>query len=1032
MPARRQFPVVGLGASAGGLAALTRFLDDLPAETGLCFVVVTHLADDRASQLGAILGRHSPVPVSTIEDGDRLTPDHVHVLPEGAILTVEGDRLKLEPRTTDGREKRLIDIFLSSLAEAVGEYAVGVILSGRDGDGTLGLKAIKSAGGLTMAQAPDDPSGPAAPEMPQSAISSGLVDIALPAEEIGPRLAAIVRDFGKLGAIGDNSEDGDGLSAELPEIARILKRHSGHDFSGYKSRTFLRRVRRRMQIVQATSPEDYIERLRASAMEPAALFRDLLIGVTAFFRDNEAFEMLAQRAIPEVLGNAGPRDTVRVWVPACATGEEVYSIAILLREAAEGMDSPPRMQIFATDIDEAALSVARSGRYPPALMESVSEERRRRWFQREGGGWQVRKELREICVFSPHSVLRDPPFSRMDLVSCRNLLIYFGPELQRQVLPTLHYALRPGGFLFLGTSEGLGSHGHLFETVDKRSRLFRASEGRRSARAPIPDLSAISAASPGGRAGDSTFPPLRQAVETRVLDRYAPPHVVIDAEGEVIYFSARTGRYLEAPAGLPSRKLLAIARRGLRADLAAALTEAQRTGGTVHRTGLVMTDEDEDATSPRSVTLTVEPLTTGASAAQFLILFTPAPDRPEADELDDHQLTAHLEAELRETRERLQASTEEYETALEELKATNEELVSVNEEAQSTNEELGASQEELQSLNEELATINAELGDKIESLDRANTDLQNLFDSSRVATVFLDHDLTIRNFTPAASAFFNLRDADMGRPLTDLASRLDYPDLAEHLSEVLATGNEVEHQLPRDAEGRHHVARLFPYRYGDASIRGVVVTFLDVTRLAAAEGRQEVLISELNHRVKNILGVVTSVAARTRQSGDTLDSYYDVLMGRLHALGRSYGLLSQQDWLSVRLDDLVAHEVNAHGADRFDVSGPPVTLDPARSLAVGIVLHELVTNALKHGALSVASGRILIVWRRERDDLVLDWTERDGPPVGPPRESGFGLSLIEGQIEYQLRGRVERHFAPAGLEMRLRIPLETVGGGKET
>ncbi|EAQ02277.1 possible chemotaxis cheB/cheR fusion protein [Pseudooceanicola batsensis HTCC2597] len=1022
MAAARTFPVVGIGASAGGLEALTQFLSTVPENAGLCFVVVTHLASGRTSSLPELLARDSKIPVTAISDGDRLQPDHVHVLPPDAIATVADGRLRLTPQTPDRPERRPIDILLGSMAESLGEYAVGVILSGRDGDGTLGLKAIKSAGGLTLAQVADG-SAPAVDEMPESARSAGIVDLSLPAEEMAPRLAALVADFGKLGQL-ESAGQPDDLGDRLPEIAAILERHSGHDFSGYKPATFLRRIRRRMQIVQSDSAEDYVARMRASSGEPAALFRDLLIGVTAFFRDPEAFRTLSSRALSELVA-AEPRREVRVWIPGCATGEEVYSIAMLLREAADDLAEPPRFRIFATDINEAALSVARAGRYPHALMSGVSEERRARFFHRDGEGWQVRKELREACVFSPHSLLRDPPFSRMDLVSCRNLLIYFGPETQRKVLPALHYALRPGGFLFLGTAEGIGRHDHLFETVDKRQRLFRAREGRRRA---MPSAGDFDGLGPTSRAGSS--PPLRHAVEARVLERYAPPHVVVDGDGEVLHFSARTGRFLEAPAGLPSRNLMSIARRGLRADISATLAETQLTGRPAHRTGLVMAEEDEDG-PPRPVSITAEPLTIGGDSPQFLVLFTPAPEPPESDGSDAPALTAHLEAELRTTRDRLQTSTEEYETALEELKATNEELHAVNEEAQSTNEELEASQEEMQSLNEELATINAELSDKIEGLDRANADLQNLFDSSRVATVFLDHDLTIRNYTPTASTFFNLRAADVGRPLTDLASRLDYPEFSSHLAQVLETGKQVEHQLSRDADGRHHVARLFPYRYGDDSIRGVVVTFLDVTGLAEAEARQEVLISELNHRVKNILGVVVSVATRTRQSSDTFEGYYEVLLGRLYALGRSYGILSKRNWVSVGLKDIVAQEVQAHGPERFDIDGEAVMLDPMRSLALGIVLHELMTNALKYGALSDAEGRVAITWRIEADTLVLDWTESGGPKVAPPREGGFGLSLIEGQIGYQLGGRVERKFAPAGLTLRLHVPLTNTPATKE-
>lgn len=1028
------FPIVGIGASAGGIPAMEGLFRHMPDNPGAAFVIVTHLNPERESLLHEVIARYTTMSVIVAEDGAAVECDCVYVMPPNAILTIDGGRLALRRPNIANRERKPIDIFLASLAEDRHEYAVAVILSGGDGDGTLGAKVVKERGGLTIAQAPDA-SGPRNPDMPESAIISGVIDLALPVEEMGPKIAAFARSFGTLAGL---AQDGGKIAeAEMDqarqEIYAILRNHSGHDFSGYKTKTFVRRVRRRMQVLQLTTMRGYIEVLERDADEVTNLFRDLLINVTNFFRDPDAFAALEKMVVPRLFEGRGPNDTVRIWVPGCATGEEVYSLAILMREQMDRLSDAPRVQIFATDIDEPALTVARSARYPEALLDGMTPERKKRFFTCDGASFVLAAEARELCIFSPHSVVRDPPFSRMDMVSCRNLLIYFGPEIQNRVIPTFHYALRSGGYLFLGTSESISQHGDLFATLDKKNRIFQARDHVRSGyRLPmmVGDPRIVAPDAERSPARIAAYP-LRQAVESHVLEKFAPPHVVVDAEGNVVYYSGRTGKYLEPPQGVPSRQILTMARKGLRLDLRAALREAMTTRATVVREDVAV-DGDDDRIQP--VTLTVEPLAdSGMGERLYLVLFTqagPARSRAEIGTEVSHDSMADLERELRDTRERLQSTIEEYETAIEELKSSNEELVSVNEESQSTNEELEASKEEMQSLNEELSTINAELAGKVDELDRAHSDLRNLFESTRIATVFLDRNLVIRNFTPAASAFFNLRPADIGRPLTDLTSKLHYPELKDHIGTVFASGEMLEHQLSRDAAGRHHLVRLIPYRTEGGRTEGVVVTLIDVTTLAEAEDHQQGLISELNHRVKNMLTVVISIANHTADKATTPKAFAEALTGRLQAMARGYSLLSATNWKEALIGELVRREAEAFDADRFSLSGPDIRLTPQQGLSMAMVIHELATNASKYGALSKSGGRVAVTWAKEDDRFILDWKERGGPPVEPADHEGFGLFLIRGEIEYRMAGQVEVEFAPDGLDVKMSFPLKSEIGSK--
>jgi two-component system CheB/CheR fusion protein len=1033
MSALTPVPVVGIGASAGGVDALETFFRNTPGDSGCAFVVVTHLGPDRPSFLPELLARCTTMPVTVAEQGPVIA-NAVYVMPPDTRLGFSGGVLQVH--ALEGRrERRPIDLFLAELSREKGEYAAGVILSGSDGDGTLGVKAIKEQGGLTLAQVADG-HPPSHPDMPQSAISSGMIDFAIPVGDMGRRIKEFARSLAVLeGRLDDGGHEASAraLSDARQDICGLMRNRTGHDFSGYKARTFLRRVQRRMDVNRLESPKAYLDRLREDSQEVAALFRDLLINVTSFFRDADAFVALEKIVIPKIFAGRGADETVRAWVPGCATGEEVFSIAMLMHEHLDTLAARPKVQIFATDIDDAALDVARTARYPAALLDSVSPERRRRFFRSDGGSYLLAKEIRELCIFSPHSIIRDPPFSRLDLVSCRNLLIYFGPDVQHQVIPTFHYALKPDGYLFIGTSENVSQFNDLFQPIDRKNRLFQSRE-KSTDRGHLALL--FGSVPPAGRTGDLRRPSglaLRQLVDAHVLHAFAPAHVVVTRDGDVVHYSTRTGRYLEATPGAPSRQLVAMARRPLRLELRAALREAIDTGGRVVREGLAV---EVDEGRLQAVSLTVQPLDARDGGEQlFLVVFTDVGPAVSAGEMAERPLAmdgeaAELDRELRDTRERLQSLVEEYETALEELKSSNEELVSVNEELQSTNEELEASKEELQSLNEELHTVNAELSSKVDSLDQANNDLNNIFESTRVATIFLDRDLIIRNYTPAVSHLFNILPSDRGRPLTDLSGRITLTTLADDVQEVLASGRMRERSV--DLEGEQHVnylLRMAPYRDSLQAIDGVVLTFFDVTSLTRAEAHQRVLIAELNHRVKNMLAIVIAIAEQTfRMSADPQD-FKNRLVERVAAMGQSYELLSRETWTSARIEDLVSQHVRPFGLDRIDLAGEPLLLTPPQALSFGMILHELATNAGKYGALSDKAGRVAVAWQVRPaamcDEIFLTWRESGGPGVVKPERQGFGLHLVERETAYSLEGRADIDFAPLGLRVTLRFPVRT-------
>ena len=1034
MASQDNYPVVGIGASAGGLEALEGLFRAMPADTGMTFALVTHLARGHVSSLVEILSRFTAMAVKTAADGVTLEPNELYVCPPDHIMTMVDGKLRLQLRA-DEAQRKPIDVFLSSLAEARGPASIGILLSGGGSDGTLGIKAIKERGGLTLAQGGDG-SGPLQTGMPDTAIAAGVVDLVLPVEEMASRLADYARNFGKIEALlkddHRNEQNVEEKRNGYQSIYRILHNQVGHDFSGYKENSFQRRVRHRMQVLQVASLSQYVARLREDPDEVTMLFRDLLIGVTNFFRDPNAFEILEKTIIPGIFEGKGASDTVRIWVPGCATGEEVYSIAILVREHLDTLRVTPKVQIFATDIDDHALVVARTGRYPEPLLEYVSKPRLQRFFTGDDVSYAINKNIRDMCIFSAHSVIKDPPFSRIDLISCRNLLIYFGTEFQARVIPVFHFALRPRGYLFLGTAENVNQFSDLFSPIDKKQRIFQRRDHVTSPM-HLPAFTPATRDVPSGadmrRAPGAMASNLRHAVESRVLERFAPAHVVINREGDILHYSAHTGKYLEPAPGLPNRQLVAMARRGVRLDLRNALREATQSRRPVKRERIAVEIDDR----VQQVDIIVEPLGDNPRDPLFLVIFqdvgplVPADLPPHDDNIRNHS-GQHFEQELRDTRERLQATVEEYESAVEELKSSNEELQSMNEELQSTNEELETSKEELQSVNEELQTVNSELNVKVDEVDRANSDLRNVFESTQIATIFLDHNMVIRSFTPAVTGIFNLISSDRGRPLTDIANHLaDMGDLKRDIQSVLENGHPIDRRVHRRDGTEHYLMRILPYRGRNDIIDGILVTFVNVTKIVEAEVQQRTLVEELNHRVRNMLTVVGAIANQTLAKSGSPDRFAEAFLGRLHAMGKSYALVSQENWGGVSLSEILMSQLQNHAEERegrVQIGGPPISFAPPEALALGLVFHELATNAVKYGALARSKGRVAVTWGIQKNRLIITWLERDGAKVGKPGRKGFGTELIERELKSALGAKVSFDYAPEGIEVQITIPPE--------
>ncbi|WP_281273025.1 EAL domain-containing protein [Salinisphaera orenii] len=836
--------MVGLGGSAGGLEAFQAFFTAMGEDSGMAFVVVSHLAPDHHSQLSELLAKVTLMPVRVVDAPVAVQAGHVYVIAPNRHLDIHDGRLQPMPMAARHGIPTTIYRFFRALAADQGPKAVGIVLSGSGSDGSEGIRAIKAHGGLTIVQSPETARFDS---MPRSAIDTGMADHVLPVEQMPTELRRYVRhayiDGG--GPLSADSDVADAPSETLDAILDTVRRRHGHDFRHYKAGTLSRRVERRMGVCQVSTSDAYLKMLSEDPQELDRLFADLLIGVTGFFRDPAGFEALEAQVLPALVGQRDSPDPIRVWVPGCATGEEAYSIAIVLYEAIEAAGSRQRLQLFATDIDARALEQARSGVFPETIAEDVSPERLERWFTRIDHGFRIDKSIREVTVFAVQNLISDPPFSRIDLICCRNLLIYLDQEIQKRVIRLFHYALRPQGALFLGNSEYIGKHYDLFSVISRKWRLYRRMEGDTRGLGGFdlttPAPAERSAPVVHAPAQPETRPQRRivEATQRLLLSDYAPASVVVTARFETLYMHGSVGEFLDFPMGEPTTHLLTLARRGLRNKLRAAV-KTVLDGGPARVEDQARMLRDQQYREVRIVARRFTPA--GLDEPYVLISMcdadkapsTEAPDRVSNDG-GDAELVAQLEHELRSTQEELQASTEEMEGANEELKAANEESLSMNEELQSANEELESSKEELQSLNEELNTVNAELQQKVEEVELANNDLVNLLSSTDIATIFLDKQGRIKRFTPAATALFNLIDNDIGRPVDDISNRLSAPlDLAADVRRVLDTLTTVESE-EQTGEGRWFIRRMLPYRTVDDRIDGVVLTLSEITAIKATE-----------------------------------------------------------------------------------------------------------------------------------------------------------------------------------------------------
>ncbi len=822
-PARLFAPtlVVGIGASAGGLDALSEFFTTLPSSEGMAFVVVEHLDPSAKNLLPELLQRWTAMPVREVEPGQYLERNHVYVAPPGRLVEIDDDRFVCKPIGESNERRTPIDVFFRSLATWCESRAVAIVLSGAGSDGTVGVQQIANAGGVTMVQSPETAKFDS---MPKSAISSGVVDHVLPPSAMGPELAAYV------GHVIDTAEstsdyDPETVSHALGEICDLLQKQTDHNFKHYKTSTLIRRILRRMQVLRVPGVEAYVDLLRGNKDELTHLFKELLIGVTAFFRDPEAFEELTREVIRQLVEKRHA-EQIRIWVPGCATGEEAYSLAIILREALDRLpperNERPEVQIFATDIDERALSLARQGIYPAGIAEDVAPERLDRFFTKRGKRFQINKEVRELCLFSPHNLINDPPFSRLDLISCRNLLIYFGQHLQKKLIPLFHYALRPNGYLFLGPSENISSHKELFAPINAKHRI-----SQRKATAIRPAITLQSGNFRAIRPFDPSpdvEPDLHQVMQRILLDEFAPKSVIVSEEGQILCASGDMERYLTLTEGTFQNNIIRLARPGLRVGLRATLSEAIKLRRrVVHDKVSVQVDG-----GIQRVRVTVQPMPRlGEEAELFMVIFqdngmvvSREDGRAESVAADADSLIEQLERELSSTREDLEKTIQDLEAANEELKSSNEELLSMNEELQSANEELETSKEEVQATNEALA--------------RAHANLANLLTSTAIATIFLDDELRIQSFTPAAAEIYNLLAADVGRPLAHITHRGKTMPAMPTPADLRGLTLPVEHDVSTE-DDRWYLRRVLPYRTHEGRAEGVVATFIDVTPIKRAE-----------------------------------------------------------------------------------------------------------------------------------------------------------------------------------------------------
>jgi two-component system CheB/CheR fusion protein len=1061
--------VVGLGGSAGGVDALQHFFDAVPEDSGLTFVVVMHLAPEETSHLAEVLQDHTSMPVTQVTEPTVMEADHVYVTAPGRTLLVE--ETTLVPHELEGTEERRtpIDRFFRSLAGASVE-PMGVVLSGAGTDGSIGLRAITEAGGVIAAQ---DPSEAAHASMPRSAIETSRVDFVLPVADLARRLSEQRAVLRRLDRLEDTGELDQGEEEILNEIFQQVRARTGHDFSEYKQSTMLRRIQRRLQVHQIASLDEYLNFLDENPSEATALQKDLLISVTSFFRNPEAFAELRDEAIAPLLTDRGADDQIRAWCVGCATGEEAYSVAMLLLEQAESTNvRAEQIQVFASDLDEGALATARDGRYPEPIAADVPDRYLDRFFRQDGSEYVVRDAVRERILFTPHNLLRDPPFSKLDLITCRNLLIYLRRDLQVSVFDLFSYALNDDGFLFLGSSESADVSDENFRAVNKTHRLYRRREGERTLpELPTMPLSPTTLESRVPATFENVEGPSEAVLHRRMLEAYAPPSAIVDEDYQFVHLSQTAGRYLQHPGGTPNENIVEVVRPDLRVKLRSALRQAFAREAVVQTEPVTVAFNGES--SPVHVIVRPARDVPGAEG-MALVIFAESEEGAalEEGEVDngtspENGRVRELEQELKQTKKELRATVEEHETSKQEMRAANEELRSMNEEYKSMTEELETSKEELQSVNEELKTVNRELEDKVEELREVNSDLKNLMAATDIGTLFLDRELCIKRYTPRIEDLFNIRDSDVDRPIDELTHHLDYDTLQSDAEEVLDTLQPVEREVESE-EGGWFLVRYHPYRTVDDRIEGVVITFVDITRRLDAENDLREANASLTERTQQVQALSEALTSaeeteRKRMSQVLHDDLQQTIFAarmRVNHLEERSDFTEEQMKLARRAIELLdegiettrnlSSELNPPVGDqslRDSLEWLAVQMQESYDLAVELkskrtakttdknlrhllfrLVRELLFNVVKHAEVEEA-----FVFLAEGEDRLRIVVEDEGAGFDPTEnmEDRGGLGLVSARERLEMIGGTFEVDAAPGDGTRIAIEVPWSGNGQE-
>lgn len=1057
--------IAGIGASAGGFRAISNFLQALPTNSGVAFVIVQHLDPSHPSLSAELFGKCTKMPVVEASDGTVAEPDHVYTSPSNKDIAVKDGRLYLTPRSQDRQHLHLpIDLFLNSLGEDRGTRAIGIILSGSGTDGSFGVKTIVANEGIVLVQ---DPVTAEFDSMPRSAIATGIASYVLPVEQMPKIIVDYARHPYATSPVKVTEVEDDPSATQ--SLINILKERRGYDFSGYKQGTFMRRIQRRMGLHSILQKSQYVELLKKDSNEVDALFHDLLIGVTEFFRDPEAWKTLNTEVIAAIIAAKANDEPIRIWIPGCSTGEEAYTMAMVVYDRLRLAHKTCPVQIFATDTNNEALEIGRLGRYPAGIVNHISPARLRRYFasRPESEDFVATDELRSAIVFGTQNLFADPPFGRVDLISCRNVLIYLDSELQKRVLNIFHFALRREGYLFLGSAESNGNRDDLFKPISKRWRIFQREGITRT------NLLTLSATTGDTRIGSGLatahgLPPLSQVAniaQKLVLDRFAPASVLINSHGEVLYFCGDTDDFLVRPRGAPTQDLLATVREGLRSRLRTALKEAATSLLTVEVTGVRM----KRGNSFEPVKITIAPSAGGELGQLFLVVFRHDPQSAliPVDRSTEGALVRHLEDELQATRDDLFTTIERFESATDNLKNSNEEVVTTNEELRSLNEELESSKEELQSLNEELSTVNQQLETKLHELEVSNSDLQNLLVSSDIATICLDQSLRIKWFAPAAQKQFHFINSDIGRPISDLLSAIEDTKLIVAAHEVLAKQNVVDYEFQVES-GRWYIRRVLPYKTDDAHIEGVIITYTDITDIhLAIEARNESRkdLSETIARTDKLKALSNALGLAEERERRALAKYLHDDLGQIMAVIALKAVTIKKQKMSVPLRDAmndciaVVEQANnklremalqlnppmldqlglvtalewmadeVHRVYKLDVTieddGAPKPMTPAVSATMFRAVRELLTNVSKHARVEKAT---ITTSRGPNDTLIVTVSDagagfnQDFSTPGNSIEA-IGLLSMRERIGL-LGGEVTIQSNPGdGTTVTLKVPL---------